>query len=141
VRSLSLNGWRVWLPVLSYSKGDAWGILQVAELKHAVDFFVVAIYCRHGGSTSTSVVEAFTRSGHGGSKPAHHEVICSPWRPSGPWLRLVVGRGLPSCRPLFFGGDASRTPARGGGGALGLDCLVSISSRVLYVKKIGLFFI
>jgi hypothetical protein len=25
--------------------------LQVAELNHAVGFFVVAIYCRHGGSS------------------------------------------------------------------------------------------
>jgi hypothetical protein len=129
------GGRRGWSPALSYSKGDAWGILQVDELKHTVGFFVVVIYCRHGGSVSTSGVEAFTRSGHGSSKPAHHEVICSPWRAGGPWLRLVVGRGLPSCRSLFLGGDASRTPARGGGGALGLNCLVSVSSKVLFVKR------
>jgi hypothetical protein len=133
------GGRRVWSPALSCSKGDAWGILQVAELKHAVGFFI-AIYYRHGDSSSTSGVEAFTRSGHGSSKPAHHVVICSPWRAGGPWLRLVVGRRLPSYRPLFLGGDALRTLARGGGGALGLDFLVSVSSRVLYVKKIGLFF-
>jgi hypothetical protein len=114
---------------------EVWGILCFFELIHAVGFFAVATYCRFGGRNSTSGVEAFARSGHGSSKPAHHEVICSPWRAGGPWLRLVVGRGLPSCRPLFLGGDASRTPARGGCGALGLDCLVSASFRVLYVKS------
>jgi hypothetical protein len=91
---------RGWSPALSCSKGDAWGILQVDELKHAVGFFVVAIYCRHGGSASTSGVEAFSRSGHGSSKPAHHEVICSPWRAGGPWLWLGRRKGAPELQAL-----------------------------------------
>jgi hypothetical protein len=37
------GGRRGWSPAFSSSKGDAWGILQVDELKHAVGFFVVAI--------------------------------------------------------------------------------------------------
>jgi hypothetical protein len=60
----------------------------------------------------------------------------SPRKAGGPWLRLVVGRGLPSCRSLFLGGDALRMPACGGGRAQGLDCLRSFSSRVLIVKRL-----
>jgi hypothetical protein len=119
--------------------GGSWGEDE-DELTHADGFSAIAIYCRLGGRISTSTMEAWSRSGHGSSRPIHHEVMRSPWRVGGPRLRLVAGRGLPSCRSLFLGGDALRTPARGGGGALGLDCFVSFSSRVLFVKKIGLIF-
>jgi hypothetical protein len=60
--------------------------------------------------------------------------MSSPWRLGVPWLRLIVGRGLPGSWPLLLGGDASRTPARGGRGAQGLDCKLSFSSRVLFIK-------
>jgi hypothetical protein len=38
----------------------------------------VAIYCRFGGKSSSSGVEAISQSGHGSSKPAHREVMRSP---------------------------------------------------------------
>jgi hypothetical protein len=109
------------------------------ELFQADGCFAVAIHCRSGGRSSTSGAEAISLPGHGSSKPVHHEVIHSSWRSGGPCSRLVVGRGLPSCRPLFLGGDALRTPARGGGGAQGLDCRVSFSFRVLVVKRSAFF--
>jgi hypothetical protein len=90
--------------------------------------------CCYGGGNSTSKVEAMSQSGHGSSKPTLHKVMHSPWRVSGRWMRLVVGRGLLSCWPLLLGGDTSRTPARGGRGAQGLNCKFSFSSKVLYVK-------
>jgi hypothetical protein len=108
------------------------------ELTHADGFSAITIYGRLGGRISTSMKEAWSRSSHGSSRLTHHEVMHSPWRVGGPWLQLVVGRGLPSCSSLLLGGDALRTPARGGGGALRLDCLLSFSSRVLYVKKLAL---
>jgi hypothetical protein len=108
------------------------------ELSQANGFFAVAIYYRFGGRSSTSDVEAISQSGHGSSKPALREVMCSPWKASRPWLGLVVGRGLLSCWPSFLGGDASRMPANGGRGAQGLDCLLSFSSRVLVIKRSAL---
>jgi hypothetical protein len=109
------------------------------ELFQADGCFAIAIHCRSDGKSSTSGVEAITLPDHGSSKPVHHEVIRSPRRSGGPCPRLVVRRGLPSCRPLFLGGDALRTPTRGGGGAQGLDCRVSFSSGVLVVKRSAFF--
>jgi hypothetical protein len=48
------------------------------------------------------------------------------------WIE-AAGRGLPSCWPLFLGGDTWRTPASGGGGAQGLHCKNILGSRVLFV--------
>jgi hypothetical protein len=117
-----------WLGCLSCSDRDL-------ELNQARGCCAAAIFCRFGGRFSTSGVEAISQPGHGSSKPALCEVMRSPRKAGGPWLRLVVGRGLPSCRSLFLSGDALRTSASGGGGAQGLDCLGSFSSRVLVVKR------
>jgi hypothetical protein len=105
------------------------------ELINANSF---SAYYRHGGGFSTSREEAMLRSGHGSSRPIHHEVMHSPWRIGGPWLRFIAERGLSGYRPLLLGGDASRTPARGGGGAQGLDCNLTFGSRVLFVKRSAL---
>jgi hypothetical protein len=107
------------------------------ELFQAIGWFAVA--CRRNGRSSTSDAEAFTLLGHGSSKPVHREVICSPRRSGGPCPRIVVGRGLPSYRPLFLGGDALRTPASEGGGVQGLDCTLSFCSGVLDVKRAAFF--
>jgi hypothetical protein len=45
------------------------------------------------------------------------------------------GRGLPSSWPLILGGFIWRTPAKGDGEAQGLDCKLSYSSRVIFVKN------
>jgi hypothetical protein len=121
----------------TYGSGGGRGNLEV-ELIHADGNFAVAIYSRNGGVISTSGAEDWSRSRHGSSKSSHREVMCSPQRLGGPWVRHVVGRGLPSCWPLLLGSNASRMPARGGGGALGLDCKVTFSFRVLFIKKSAL---
>jgi hypothetical protein len=125
------------LSVLSGNREDR-GRSTPTELIHADGIIAVAIYCRNGDENSTSHEEALSRSSHGSSKPIHHEVMRSPWRLGRPWLRLIIGRGLPSCWPLLLGGDASRTPTRGGGGVQGLDCKLSFSSKVLFVKRLTL---
>jgi hypothetical protein len=112
--------------------GGGRGNLEV-ELIHADGNFAVAIYRRNGGGISTSGAEDWSRSRHGSSKSSHREVMRSPRRLGGPWVRHVVGRGLPSCWPLLLGCNASRMPARGGGGALGLDCKVTFSFRVIFI--------
>jgi hypothetical protein len=125
------------LSVLSGDREDR-GRSTPTELIRADSIIAVAIYCRNGGGNSTSDEEALSRSSHGSSKPTHHEVMRSTWRLGGPWLRLIIGRGLPSCWPLLLGSDASRTPGRGGGGVQGLDCKLSFSSLVLFVKGLTL---
>jgi hypothetical protein len=109
------------------------------ELFKAIGWFTVAITCRRNGRSSTSDAEAFTLLGHGSLKSVHREVICSPRRSGGPCPRIVVGRGLPSYRPLFLGGDALRTPASEGGGVQGLACTLSFCSGVLVVKRVAFF--
>jgi hypothetical protein len=99
------------------------------ELIHADGCGAVAIYCRHGGVLSTS----------SGDDPIWSRVLepfsprsdSFPWRKGRPWLQIVTERVLPSSWPSLLGGDASRTPTSGVGGAQGLDCKFSFGSRVL----------
>jgi hypothetical protein len=121
----------------TYGGGGCWGNFDTEHI-HAVGIFAAAILCRKSGRSSTSNAEAWNRSGHGSSKSPHHEVIRSPWCVGGPWLRCVAGRGLPSYWSLLLGGHASRTPARGGWGVLGPNCISSFCSRVLFVKSLAL---
>jgi hypothetical protein len=109
-----------------------------SELIHAGGNSSVAIFCRHGGTSSTSSGEAIFRSDHGWPSPLLHEVIRSPWRRGGPWLQIVTGRGLPSSWPSLLGGDASRTPMIGGDDAEGPICILSFCSRVLFVIETAL---
>jgi hypothetical protein len=51
---------------------------------------------------------------------------------------MSIGKGLLNSWSLFLGGDASGTPAGSGGGAQGLVCFRSVSSRVLVVIFKGL---
>jgi hypothetical protein len=100
------------LSVLSIKREDR-GRSTPTELIHVDGIISIVIYCRNGDGNSTSGEEALSHSGHGSSKPIHHKVMHSPWRLGGPWLRLIVKRGLSSYRPLILGGDTSRTPTRG----------------------------
>jgi hypothetical protein len=70
------------------------------ELKQARGCCAAAIFCQFGGRSSTSGVEAISQPGHGSSKPALCEVMRSPRKAGGPWLRLIAGRGLPSLQVL-----------------------------------------
>jgi hypothetical protein len=109
-----------------------------SELIIADALFAAAILCRKGDNCSTSMLEAFSRHCRGCSSSLRGEVIRSPLRREGPWWMSVVGRGLPSSWPLLLGGDASRTPANGGDDAQGHDCLLSLCSRVFFVKEMAL---
>jgi hypothetical protein len=109
-----------------------------SKLIHADGFCAAANLCRHGGEITTSSGEALLQSGHGCSNPLHHEVIRSPWRRGGPWLKTNAGRGLPSSWPLLLSGNALRTPACGGGGAQGLVCKNIYSFGVLFVIEAAL---
>jgi hypothetical protein len=64
------------------------------ELKQACGCCAAAIFCRFSGRFSISDVEAISQPGHGSSKPALCEVMRSPQKAGGPWLRLIVGRGF-----------------------------------------------
>jgi hypothetical protein len=111
-----------------------WGI-PVSVLIHAVGCNTAAIHCRQGGASSTSISEALIWHRHGCSSPHRREVIPSSRRSGGSWWLLVVGRGLPSSRPLLLGGIAWRMPAKGDNDTQGLDCKLSFSSRVVFVKS------
>jgi hypothetical protein len=122
------------LLVLSIEREDR-VISTPTEIIHVDDIISIMIYYRNGDRNSTSGEEALSQSGHGSSKPIHHEVMHSPWRLGGPWPWLIVKRGLSRCRPLLLGSYALRTPTRGGGGAQGLNFKLSFSTRVLFLKR------
>jgi hypothetical protein len=117
----------------SLSEGRSQGIVLI----HAFGSRAAAILRRQDGVFSTSIVEACLLR-RGCSRLSGHEVMRSPWLGSGPRRLMSVGRGLPSSWSLFLNSDASRTPASSGGGAQGLDCFRSASSRVLVVIFEGL---
>jgi hypothetical protein len=121
------------LLMFHYNRSEGWGRSH-PELIHVAGCCAAAI-CRRSGSASTSMSEALIRHRHGCSSPCRREVMRSPRRSGGPWWLLVVGRGLPSSRPLLLGGFAWRTPAKGDRDAQGLDCKLSYSSRVVFVKS------
>jgi hypothetical protein len=108
------------------------------ELIIADAFIASLILCRQGGNSSTSMLEACSRHCRGCSNSLRGEVICSPHRREGPWWMSVVGRGLPSSWSLLLGGDASRTPMKGGDDAQGPDCFLSLCSWVFFVKEMTL---
>jgi hypothetical protein len=110
----------------------------IPELIHRAGCSATAILCQQGSMSSTFMMEALIRHRHGCSNPLRREVIRSPRRSGGPWWLLVVGRGLPSKRSLLLGGSAWRTPAKGDGGVLGLDCKFTFCSRMLSVKSAAL---
>jgi hypothetical protein len=58
-----------------------------------------------------------------------------PWLRDGPWMRIIAGKGLPSSRLSFLGGDAWRMPTRSGRGAQGPDCMYLFYSRVICVRR------
>jgi hypothetical protein len=105
------------------------------ELIHDRGKLASMILCRQGGAISTSSEEAWIRFRCGCSKSLSHEVMRSPWLRDGPWLRIVAGKGLPSNRLWFLGGEAWRTPAKSGGGAQGLLCMNLLCLGVLFVKR------
>jgi hypothetical protein len=119
------------------SRGEGGG-KSILELIHAAGCCAGAIICRQSGASSTSMMEALIRHRHGCSNPLRREVIRSPRRSGGLWWLLVAGRGLPSKWSLLLGASAWRTPAKGDGGVLGLDCLLIFCSRVFYVKSVAL---
>jgi hypothetical protein len=108
---------RLWRDRYNLQGADFGALHTTTVLIHTAGNSAAATSCCYGGGNSTSEVEAMSQSGHGSSKPTLHKVMHSPWRVSGPWMQLVIGRGLLSCWPLLLGGDTSRTPARGGRGA------------------------
>jgi hypothetical protein len=110
---------------------SSWRRSSSLEHINADGFEATANLRRHRGENSTSMRETLLRSGHRCSRPIHHEVMRSPWRFGGPWLRFVAGRGL-------LGGDTSRTLASGGRGTRGLLCKLFSGSRVVFVKSSAL---
>jgi hypothetical protein len=94
--------------------------------------------CQHGGGFPTSREGALVRSSCGCSKLLGREVIHSPWFGGGPQLHIIAGRGLPSSRSLFLGGNAWRTPASGEEDAQRLICKIFFGSRVFCIKRMAL---
>jgi hypothetical protein len=88
---------------------------------------------QNGGPSSTSVAEALLWIRCWSSSLLRHQVVRPRWLGGDQWLRFFVGRERSSCMPLFLGGDALRTPARGGGDTQGPDCVLSFRSRVFSV--------
>jgi hypothetical protein len=115
----SSSGWCRPLPARCY----------IDELNHAEGIHAAAIQGRQGGDSSTSRPEALHRLRRGCSKP-----LCHKWCRGGPWLRVFAGKGLPSNKSSFLGGEW-RTLASGGGGAQGPHCKIYFCSRVLFVKR------
>jgi hypothetical protein len=81
------------------------------------------IFCRQGGMSSTSMIEAL-RIRRWSSMLPRRQVV-RPRRLGGrQWLRFYAGRRPSSALPLFLGGNALRMPASGGRDTRGLDCFV-----------------
>ena len=96
--------------------------------------FAAAIFGRHGGPSSTSVLEAYLTLCW--SSAARRRQVVRPRRPqAGRWQRFIAG-GERLSIPLSDLGVHStlRSPAVGGGDAQGLDCFSSFSSRVFSVR-------
>jgi hypothetical protein len=115
------------------SEGVDWGRSNHIGLINTDGFYAAANLCQNGSDITTSNGEAFLRPSRGCSNPLHHEVIHSPWRRGGLWLKIDAGRGLPSIWLLLLDGDASRTPACGGGSAKRPTCKNTFCSRMLFV--------
>jgi hypothetical protein len=118
------------------NRSEGWGRSH-PKLYHVAGCCAAAI-CRRSGSASTSMLEALIRHRHGCSNSICCEVMRSPQRSGGPWWLLVAGKRLPSSWSRILGGSASRTPAKGDGGILGLDCKNTSCSRVVFVKNVAL---
>jgi hypothetical protein len=104
----------------------------IGELNHAVGILATAIFCRHGGKSSTSDAEALHRIRRRSSVPLRHQVVRPRWLGGDRRLWFFVGRGCSSSLPLILGGDAFRTPAICGGGTQGLDRFSYLCPRVFF---------
>jgi hypothetical protein len=89
-----------------------------------------AIFCRQDGESSTSTAEAFFDATAG----ARHLLFIKWFIPGD--LKATNGfvsssdMQLSSILLRILGGDALRTPAKGGGGTQGPDCFFSFYHRV-----------
>jgi hypothetical protein len=108
------------------------------ELNHARVNLAPAIFCRHGGDTSTSTAEAFIDAAAGARR-----LLFIKWSVPGD-LKVTSGivfsseMELSSTLLRILGGDAMRAPAIGGGGIQGPDRVFFFSPRVLSVNLEGL---
>jgi hypothetical protein len=108
------------------------------ELNHARVNLAPAIFCRHGGDTSTSTAEAFNDAAAGARR-----LLFIKWSVPGD-LKVTSGivfsseMELSSTLLRILGGDAMRAPAIGGGGIQGPDRVFFFSPRVLSVNLEGL---
>jgi hypothetical protein len=97
-----------------------------------------AIFCRQGGESSTSTAEAFLDATAGARR-----LLFIKWCVPGD-LKATSGfvsssdMELSSILLWILGGDALRTPAIGGGGTQGPDCVFYFSPRVFSVNLEGL---
>jgi hypothetical protein len=114
------------------------------ELNHVGGIHAPVIFCRQGGMSSTSMMEAL-RIRRWSSMLPRRQVV-RPRRLGGSQrLWFYVGRRPSSALPLLLGGNALRTPAFGGGDARGLDCFASLvpgcflQSRRPYLQISGSF--
>jgi hypothetical protein len=94
---------------------------------------------RSCGPSATSGMEAISIYFRCSIPPGYQ--VVRPRDPGcGRWTGLVAG-AEPSSELLFdLGGDAWRSPATCGGGALGPDCFFIFSPRVVFVRMRGLIF-
>lgn len=107
------------------------------ELNHVEDLLASTIFCRHGGSSTTSSSEASIPSCWG-SASRFHQVVRPRWSPGVQRRRSYAGFGCSSLCALFLHGDTLRTPASGGGASQGPDCVFISCPRVCIVKCEGL---
>jgi hypothetical protein len=75
------------------------------ELIHAKGNLALAIFCRHGGVSSTSFVEALLRSCYWSSTLPSHQVVHPRWFEGGQQRRIFTERGRSSTPSLFLDGD------------------------------------
>jgi hypothetical protein len=97
------------------------------ELIHARATMAPAIFCRQGGDSSTSSAEAFLDAAAGARR-----LLFIKWCVPGD-LKVASGfvfsseMELSSTLLRILGGDALRTPAIGGDGTQGPDCVFNFS--------------
>jgi hypothetical protein len=119
-----------------------YGVLRCMLLraKHTTAMLAAVIYGRQGGPFSTSSLEALIGFFCWSSTGSFLQVVCPRSQLNGRRQGSIAGVGLSSAQLSGLGGDASRSPAVGGGGTRALDCFSSLGARVFFCNNEGPFF-
>jgi hypothetical protein len=104
-------------------------------VKHMASSRDAVILGRQGGPSSTSMTEALLCFVRRSSTPLHRQVVRPRRRRGGWWMLSFAGSVLLGISVPNFDGNVLRSPATGGGGTQGPDCVFFFCSRVFLVNS------